>query len=294
MILFLMLIAAAECHPLAHDRILGSDLAAASVLFAAAPPDLVIANAPRPGARRLLEPAELIRIAHANHLEIDGVTALCFDRLTAPLDPAQVKAAMQTSLGTARAEISILSLSKYPAPPGELVFPRGSLLQPVSGDSAVWNGYVVYDGGRFPVWARVRLTMLQSRLVSVVDLGPGHTVEASDVRVEEARAFPNRIAPLSTIEAAVGLAARRAIPAGSILTAAMLVPPNDVERGQKVLVEVHSGAAVVKAEAKAELAGRRGDTIPVRNAISGALFRAQIEGKGRVSVKCRSVSEAPQ
>jgi flagella basal body P-ring formation protein FlgA len=295
MILLLMLAAAVPaCHSVGHDRILGSDLAAASALFAAAPADLVIANAPRPGARRLFEPAELLRIARANHLEVADATPLCFERSTAPLDPELVKAAMRKALGLASASIEILTISKYPAPQGELVFPRDLLMQPASGDSAVWNGYVAYDGGRVPVWARVRLTVLQSRLVSTVDLAPGHIVMATDLRIEEALEFPRRLPPLTTVEAAVGLAARRAIPAGSVLTANMLDVPNDVERGQTVIVEVHSGGAVVKLEAKAESAGRRGESVAVRNATSGTLFRAQIEGKGRVLVKCLSAPEVSQ
>jgi flagella basal body P-ring formation protein FlgA len=88
--------------------------------------------------------------------------------------------------------------------------------------------------------------------------------------------------------------ARRAIPAFSVLTAAMLEVPNDVERGQTVMVEVHSGNAVVKAEAKAESAGHRGETIPVRNITSGMRFHAEIEGKGRVLVNCLSASEESQ
>lgn len=295
MILFLMLAAAApECHSLGHGRILGSDLAAASAVFAAVPPDVVIASAPLPGARRLFEPAELIRIAQANHLEVTALTPLCFERSAAVLDPELVKAAMRKSLGAAPASIEILTISKYPAPQGDLVFARDSLMQPASGNEAVWNGYVAYDGGRFPVWARIRLTTLQSRLVSVVDLMPGHIVEASDLRVQEANEFPRRLPPLTTIGAAVGLVTRRAIPALSILTAAMLEVPNDVERGQAVMVEVHSGGAVLKVEAKAESAGHRGDTVSVRNAASGMLFRAEIEGKGRVLVNCLSLSEVSQ
>jgi len=295
MILLLMLAAVApECYSLDHDRILGSDLAAASGLFSAVPANLVIANAPRPGARRLFAPAELIRIAHANNLGVADFTPLCFERSAAPLDPELVKAAMRKSLGSVLAAVEIMSLSKYPAPPGEVIFPRGSLLQPVSGDSAVWHGFVAYDGGRFPVWATVRLRLPQTRLVSLVDLIAGHLLQASDIQMEQADDFPSRIAPLTKMEAAVGLMARRAIRAGSVLTATMLEAPNDVERGETVVVEVQSGAALLKLEAKSESAGRRGDTVAVRNTTSGTLFRAQIVGKGRVYLQCRSASEMSQ
>jgi len=125
-------------------------------------------------------------------------------------------------------------------------------------------------------------------------LSPGQILKTGDLRLMEENGFPKRLPALANLEAAIGLVARRAIPAGSVLTAAMLEPPNDVERGQTVLVEVHSGAATVKVEAKAESAGRRGDTVAMRNASSGSLFHGQIEGKGRVIVKCRTASEVPE
>jgi flagella basal body P-ring formation protein FlgA len=295
MILFLMLaMVAPPCHSLEHNRILGSDLAAASAQFAAMPPNAVVSNGPRPGARRLFEPAELIRVARENNLQVSGVTPVCFERATALLDAKSVEAAMRKSLGAVQAGIEILALSNYPAPHGELVFPHDSLLHPASGDTAIWNGYVIYDGGHFSVWAKLRLTMPQTRLVSVVDLKPGHVIEASDVRVEQASEFPRRRLPLTTPEAAIGLTARRKLPAGSALEAAMLMIPNDVERGETVIVEVRSGKALVKLEAKAESSGHSGDTVAVRNAASGTLLHAQIEGKGRVFVKCQSTSEVSQ
>lgn len=292
MILFLMLaMAASPCHSLEHNRILGSDLAAASELFAAMPPDVVVSNGPRPGVRRLLGPAELIRTARENGLQIASVAPICFERATALLDADRAIAAMRKSLGDAQASIEILALSNYPAPKGELVFPRDSLLQPATGDTAVWNGYVIYDGGRFSVWAKLRLTVSQARLVSLADLKPGHVIEASDVRVEQVSEFPRRGSPLATPDAAIGLTVRRTIPAGSVLESAMLMAPNDVERGETVIVEVQSGKALVKLEARAESSGHRGEMVAVRNSTSGALFRAQIAGKGRVFVKCRSTSE---
>lgn len=295
MILFLLLaLVAPECHPLDHNHILGSDLAAASALFAALPPGLMVGNAPRPGVRREFLPADLVRIARANQLEVSGVVPLCFERRVVPLDPELVKIVMRKSLGDENIGVEILAMSPSSVPQGQLSFPGNSLMRPVSGNSAAWNGYVAYDGGHYPVWANVRLTKLQSRLISLVDMKPGHVIESGDVRVEEASEFPRHVAPLTTTEAAIGLKSRSTLPAGSVLTAAMFEQPNDVERGESVIVEVHSGGAVVKLEAKAESTGRRGDTVAVRNASNKTLFRAQVVGKGRVLVKCPSVSEVSQ
>jgi flagella basal body P-ring formation protein FlgA len=266
-------------------------LAAASPAFASLAPGAVIAYAPQPGARRFFGAAELTRLARANHLAVAGLSSVCFERAVAPLDPDAVRDAMLKSFGAAGTRIEILELSKFPAPKGNIVFPRASLARMFSSDTAVWNGYVEYDKSHFPIWAQVRLTVHETRIVAAGDLKPGRAVRQGDVRVEEADEFPRGPAPLSSLDAVVGRIPRRVIPAGSPVTATELAEPNDVERGQTVVVEVHSGTAVLKLEAQAEGAGHRGDLVPVRNAASGKIFRARIKDRGLVLVECRSVPE---
>jgi flagella basal body P-ring formation protein FlgA len=81
------------------------------------------------------------------------------------------------------------------------------------------------------------------------------------------------------------LLVQRAIHAGEPVYASMLVAPREVERGDKVAVEVSSGAAMLAFEATAESSGRTGDSIVVRNPENGRLFSAKVEAKGKVSVK---------
>ena len=59
----------------------------------------------------------------------------------------------------------------------------------------------------------------------------------------------------------------------------------DVHRGERVSVEVTSGAALLRLRADAESAGRIGDAVLVRNPESGKLFQARVEGKGKVVVQ---------
>ena len=77
----------------------------------------------------------------------------------------------------------------------------------------------------------------------------------------------------------------RAIAAGSEIRPEFLIPPNDVNRGDAVHVEVRSGAARLAFTAKAESGGRSGDFIAVRNPSSNKIFRARIEGKDKVVVQ---------
>ena len=273
--------ASMQCHPVAGGRILGSDLAAASPAFRAIRGDLEIGYAPQPGARRFFEPGELSRIARANGLEASGVEQLCFEREMVSLEAPAVLEAMRKSLGAPLdPQIEIVTLSKMPVPKGDLLFPRESLAPAVAGDSAVWNGYVAYAGGRFPIWANVRIRVRSRRVVAVTDLRAGHVIEPGDIRMEEENDFPRRPPPLTTPDSAVGRVARRLLRAGTSLMAGDVEEPNDIDKGQTVMVEVRSGATILKLEATAESAGRRGDTISLRNVSSGKLFRARVEQKG--------------
>src|SRR3954463_3988150 len=151
MISILMLVAAGTaCHAVTSDRIKGSDLAAASPQFAGLAPETVIGNAPQPGNHRNMEPAELIRIAGANGIEVHDLTSVCFERTVVPLGAAAILIALQTSLNRSDAEIEIVEFSKYSLPPGKLVFPLESLPTRAVENTALWNGYVDFEGRHFP------------------------------------------------------------------------------------------------------------------------------------------------
>lgn len=291
----LMFAAVTGCHPVAGNRIVGSDLAAASPAFAAIAPEFVVGNAPQPGARRFIEPDELARIARTASIEGPKFDPVCFERVVEPLDPARVVEAIRKSLALPQAEVQLLDMSRFPAPRGELVFPREAVPQPSTGDSGIWNGYVDYPGGRFSIWANVQVRAPVRRLVAAADLKQGQLVAAGDVRVEDATEFPRRSAALDSAAAAIGQVTRRSIRAGSPLFAADLTQPNDIERGQTVVVEVRSGAAVLKLEATAMSAGRRGDLVALRNAASGKTFQARVEDPGRAVLELVPYeSEIPQ
>lgn len=282
---------AADCRNVAGNFILASDLAAVAPAFAKAPPDAVFAFAPRPGVERTVTPAELARFAGTFAIQAQ-FAPLCFARLAALPDAEAAAAAMRASLGNPEARIEIVEMSRFPAPPGRMAFPRTSLVEPRGGNPAVWNGYVEYEGGRFPIWARARIAVPVTRLVATVDLRAGQLLGEKDVRLDATEDFPRRAAPLVAAADAVGRLARRQITAGSPIAASDLAEPNAVERGQTVAVEVRSGPARIKLDAIAEAAGHLGDTIPLRNTASGKLFRARIEDKGRAVVECPDPEEA--
>jgi hypothetical protein len=59
----------------------------------------------------------------------------------------------------------------------------------------------------------------------------------------------------------------------------------DVLRGERVAVEVASGAALLRFLGDAETSGHVGDSVLVRNPENGKLFQAKVEGTGKVLVQ---------
>jgi flagella basal body P-ring formation protein FlgA len=282
-----------RCQPVSGDRIRGADLAAAAPALSTLPADLVVGFAPEPGARRVFASPELMRIAlGAGIREASGLEPVCFERAVAALEPSAVEAAMHRALEDSGANIEIVELSKFPAPAGEIVFPRTALNEPASGDSAVWNGYVSYASGHFPIWARVRVLVERKQVVALVPLRPGRAILASEVEVQEAAEFPKRTSPLDSLDRVVGRIPRRSIAAGAPILPTAIDEPNDVSPGETTVVEVRSGSATVTIEAEAASAGRRGDMVSFRNPVSGKVFRARVEDKGRASIDCQPLETA--
>jgi hypothetical protein len=62
-------------------------------------------------------------------------------------------------------------------------------------------------------------------------------------------------------------------------------PRNGVARGERVVVEVTSGAARLAFETTAESAGGVGNFVLVRNPANGRLFPAKVAAKGKVVVQ---------
>lgn len=289
MIPLVMFVAAASaCHAVNGERITAADLAAVVPAFAAIAPEKVIGYAPEPGDHRILEPADLLRIAAANGVEVRNVISVCFERALMSLDESKILDTLRAALNRPGAEIEIIEYSKFFVPPGRIVFPLESLPTRPTDHVAIWNGYVDANGRRFPIWARARITVPQSRVVAAVALHAGQVIKSGDLREEEARDFPTKTEPLKSSADCVGHLARRFIPAGTPITAGDLMEPNDVERGDTVSVVVKSGGALLTLPAEADMSGRAGQVIPFRNASTGKVFRAEITGRDKALLDFRS------
>jgi flagella basal body P-ring formation protein FlgA len=278
-----------SCRPVEGDRISARDLAAALPEFSAAPPQAVVAQAPLPGTQRTFHGQELRALAHRFGVTLSSEQNICFAWPLAPLDRARAIAAMQESLQITGAKITVTDTIAERVPMGRMEFPLASLGTPSpTGPSApvLWRGSVVYgESHRFAIWARVEIAAPCRKLVAAESLKQGRPIEARQIRATTATCFPTAMKELPPVEQVAGMTPLRAIAAGGELRPDLLTPPNDINRGDAVHIEVHSGAALLALTARALTAGRSGDTISVRNPESNKTFQARVTGKGTAVVE---------
>ncbi|HWZ30278.1 MAG TPA: flagellar basal body P-ring formation chaperone FlgA [Bryobacteraceae bacterium] len=269
------------CQPVDAPNILGKDLAAASPSFAALDPAVNIASTPFPGVRRAFHSEELMRIARANQIDaVPPIAEVCFERSTAPLTVEQLLPVLERALGIDGAKIEILDFTRTGVPPGTLEFTRSSL-----SDAGLWRGRVKYDESHTtPVWARVRVTTEQTWIEAAEQLPPGKLLDATQLISRTGPRFPFGIAPIGSMDLAIGRTPIRTIKLGEPILLSMLLIPRAVERGENVAVEVLIGDARLSFDAVAESSGRPGESVLIKNPESGRYFQARVEAKGKVSV----------
>ncbi len=280
------------CTTVAGERITAGDLARTLPAFTSVAPDTPIGYSPVPGARRLYRIVELERLAARYRVTLEPAREICFERVMEMLTPERVADAMKHGLGDLEARIEVVEMSRYPVPPGEIHFTRATL--PIGADTPViWRGFVRYGGERrFAIWARVRIQVRSKRIIATENVAAGSRIDARQVRVEERDAFPSVQPENISLDGITGKISRRAIPAGSAVSASLLEEPKDVERGEMVQVEVHSGAARLKLEGRAQTAGRMGEAVRIRNLSTGKSFSANVSAKGRVVLSAATAPAA--
>ena len=273
---------AADCIPVAGERILAGDMARAVPAFAGLPPELALGYAPAPGSRRAYSAAELARLAGRYGLTVEPGVDACLARPAGTLTRERVTAAMQATVP--KAHIEVLELSRQPVPPGEIRFPISGLSAAPASEPAsarLWRGQVRQPGqDDFPVWAKVRVLVSGTRAIASEELLSGRPIERAQIRLEPYEGAPGMPDPSQI----VGRAPRRPIPAGAAIEAWLLEEPEEVLRGEPVRVEVWSGRARLVLEGQAQSSGRRGETIAVRNPATGKIFSARVQDRGQVSV----------
>jgi flagella basal body P-ring formation protein FlgA len=284
-------LAAAEgtpCFTVDGDQISAGEFAVAFPSFAALPPRTSVVPAPIPGVRRFFKPFELESISRRFGLELDPNVNVCFEHPMESLDPGRVLDAMRAALDVPGAKIELTEISSFPVPRGVVEFRRETLRRPgaaAPGTPIEWRGSVRYAKDRlFPIWARAVITAPVPRVVAAEPLKAGESIALEQLRVEAADLFPLTGDLPDELAQVAGRIPIRSIAAGEEIHLKQLKTAPDVNRGDSIEIEVHSGGARLAFTATAETGGNRGDLISVRNPANKSLFRARVNGKHRASV----------
>jgi flagella basal body P-ring formation protein FlgA len=283
------------CLPVAGDAIRAGDLARALPAFGTLAPALEVGHAPAPGARRVFHRAELLRLARVHHLQAEPLEEVCFEWPLSRLSDESLTSAMRGSLGPEVTSLEIVDRSRFPVPPGELVFrPQG--ISPAPGaDRTVfyWKGQLRYAGARtMAVWAKVRITAATWRVRARVALVRGEPVGDSQVELSRAEGSPFGGTYANAVAQVVGRVPRIAIPAGAPVRLSDLSTPPDIAAGERVEVEVRNGAMRILAQGRAERPARAGEIVPLVNPETGKRFEARAEARGRASITVRQHEES--
>ena len=251
-------------------------------MFAALDPRIEVSAAPLAGAERVLRPEEIVRLARQNGIALEGPAgAICFARSTEPLTAEKLLPVLQKALGLDNASIEILDFSRFGVPRGTFEFPKSSLMP-----NGLWRGRVLYgENHSMPVWVKARITVERTWVEAAETLVVGKVIEASQLNVKTGPRFPFDTNFVESTEVLIGRRPARTLAAGTPIAPAMLAIAHDVERGDRVEVEVKVGAAILDFEATAESSGRAGESILVKNPENGRTFQAKIQDKGHVLVE---------
>jgi flagella basal body P-ring formation protein FlgA len=279
--------AEAACLPVHGPAILAGDLAAVNPMFAALDPQTPVGAAPMAGARRVFRGLELARLVRQNHLSVGPLRDVCFEWPAVDLSPGALAAAMARALGYEADAVVTVDWSRFPVPPGELVFEKRDLEAGPgpSGRVVFWRGFVRYAAGwRFPVWAKVRIAAPVRRVAARTALPPGEPIAESQLEVViVADGVDGGVYASSTGEVAGRVPRTRIEPGAAIRLSDLTLPP-EIQAGDAVQVEVRNGPMRIRFVARAERSGWAGDTIPLTNLESAAHFRARVDGRDRAVV----------
>jgi len=280
----------AECIAIPRDRIVARDLTGALPAFGSLDPETMIGFAPFPGVQRVLSPRELLIIARQHGLETEvPIASVCIERAVQPIDRNEMNAALVAALGVPDANLEILAFSNQPIPAGHLEFAISGLNKPPADapqTPVIWRGRLVYDNERsLAVWAKVRITVQRSVVVTTERIQAGATLRSEQLKLTPTVQFPFSGPCLNSISQAAGRVARQNIPAGQPIAPASLAEPTEIIQGERVQVHVVDGLATLSLEAFAQSAGSKGDVIVLRNPVTGKSFRGLVEDKGKVLVR---------
>lgn len=134
------------------------------------------------------------------------------------------------------------------------------------------------------VYVPVKVKAYKKVLVTKRPLKRGESLSKQDVKLATQDLSGLRSSYLTEATQAVGKTLKRSIPAGTVLTTALLTSPSIIRRGQMVTLLSRSGGLQVQASGKALMDGASGQRIRVQNKTSKKVVEGVVISAGVVQI----------
>ena len=255
--------------------------------------DRVLGPGPAPGARIVIEAAQLAAIARQFGVDWRPASPgerVVLDRPGRPLTREEVFTALRAALvGVGAPADGDLQLPGFTAPTVPLTGHTETAIEQVDYDAASgrFSATLAVICPDVPV-ERMRLAGLMQEMLELPVLAhrlpAGTVLQPGDLKIARLNAGTLRDETVRHIADAMGLALKRGAGAGQMLTTADLVRPALVRKGARVAMELSSPGLAVTSLGVAQESGSAGDRIRVLNPTSRAVLEVEVVGPDRVRV----------
>jgi flagella basal body P-ring formation protein FlgA len=282
-----------DCIAVKGERVLIADLLKVLPSVREEQLGVPVMFSPRPGVRRQVGSLELSRSLAKVGIS-SNAPAVCLERVARQLSLSEIVEAMRRSLQQPLAEIEVLDFSRYAVPAGVVEFPLSTL--PSSSDQSkrlIWRGRIRSEGnGTTPIWASVRIAAFRSAVVATSTLIPGTIVQRDQLQVRTVSGWSTHDA--KGIDDFVGKIPKRRIDAGIELRENWFDHAPEVQKGDRVELQVKSGAVTLRVEARAEARARNGELVwvsPVASQQLARRVRARVTGVKLVCLEAKDETD---
>jgi flagella basal body P-ring formation protein FlgA len=140
------------------------------------------------------------------------------------------------------------------------------------------------DAAAWTIYVPAKIDVFHKALVTTRALAKGAHLQPGDVRIVETEVSELNQGYLQSVDEIQGLAARRPLPAGTVLSPSQVISPRLVRRGDRVTLVNMTGPIQVEMIGEAVSDAARGERIRVRALNSGKVVEGWVESAGVVKV----------
>jgi len=178
---------------------------------------------------------------------------------------------------TDQLEIRALSFKAVPLPAGRIalrVVKQGKAIAP--GVQSVLVAADVAGKEESKIWVRTEIKVFDQVVVSTRPLASHEVIAPDDVRLDWREIGAAAPRPYTKIEDVLGKPLSRSTSANAALTVAQAELPQVVRHGSPVVLVYETASLRVETGGEALQAGKVGDTIKVKNPVSGKLLQGTV------------------